>query len=599
MSYRATLILAGFLLLIINLTIYLSTLSPTVQFIDSGELAVACVKLGIAHPTGYPLYTLLGRLSVLLPFKDTIFRLNLLSLFSACLANLTLFFIILKIIKTQSDLKIWAALLASLIFSFTPILWSQATSNEVYSLNIFLNSVIIVLILLWRERLQKVGGSNLLYLLIFLYGLSFGNHMLVVVLSPALLFLLLSCERKALFRPTRMLLIGAFFLLGFSIYLYLPIRSSQNPVLDWSNPESWGAFKRHITGWQYQVWMFSESTEKLWANLGNFVRVFFRQFPFYLLPLSLLGIYELISKDRRILSFLLILFFANMFYGINYDISDIAPYFLGAFLVNSILIGTGLCFLFQIIRKIRIQKAVSYGIILSFVLLPFILLKKNYFGQDRSRNYLSYDLTSNMLRSMKKDGLILTNVWFHHSTWLYLKHVELKRPDLAFVSMISSFYSWYLDYVKQNYPTVYEKSEDLIQSYLEEIRKFENGQPYDLDLIRGRYLTMLNGFFLRNRTQRPIYDDLVGEQEVGGMLVKIPEGLVHSLRDTFGYYPYDFPDFELRGVIDQSTYMDERTRLYLRPYYFMTENRIKYLRYFGLEKEAGELWRRYKDLLQK
>ncbi|MGB5138628.1 MAG: DUF2723 domain-containing protein, partial [Candidatus Zixiibacteriota bacterium] len=52
-----------------TLILYLVTAYPTVAYIDSGELAVANWTLGIAHPTGYPLYTLIGRLFSLLPLE--------------------------------------------------------------------------------------------------------------------------------------------------------------------------------------------------------------------------------------------------------------------------------------------------------------------------------------------------------------------------------------------------------------------------------------------------------------------------------------------------------------------------------------------------
>jgi hypothetical protein len=83
------------------------------------------------------------------------------------------------------------------------------------------------------------------------------------------------------------------------------------------------------------------------------------------------------------------------------------------------------------------------------------------------------------------------------------------------------------------------------------------------------------------------------------MFVRIPEGLVSCLKDTFGYYPYNFPDFELRGLTDKTTYMDERTRVYLSPYSFMTRKRINYLMSFGLEEKARDLWMRYEKLLTK
>ncbi|MHB8337799.1 MAG: protein O-mannosyl-transferase family [Ignavibacteriaceae bacterium] len=60
--------------------VYLTTLAPSVVEIDAGELATVQATLGIAHPTGYPLFTMLGYLFSLIPFGfSKIYQLNLLT----------------------------------------------------------------------------------------------------------------------------------------------------------------------------------------------------------------------------------------------------------------------------------------------------------------------------------------------------------------------------------------------------------------------------------------------------------------------------------------------------------------------------------------
>ncbi len=602
------LIWAAVVILIFDVVIYLSTLSPAVGFIDSGELAVACAELGIAHPTGYPIYTVLGRIFTLLPVKDIIFRINLMSLLFVCLSSVILFFVVLKVIEPSFETKsrkntersyhvIWAAFLTSLIFSFTPTLWSQATSNEVYSLNVLFYNLIIILLLLWRSNSGKLKGERILFLLAFLYGLSFGNHMSTILLFPALIFFVISGQGWSIFDSKKVTLFLVLFILGLSIYLYLPVRSSQNPLLDWGNPETWATFKRHVTGWQYQVWMFSESTERFFANLGNFIRLFFHQFPFYLLPLSLLGIYELFSKRRTILIFLLIFFFANVLYGINYDIPDIDPYFLGSFLVNSILIGAGLSFLFHLIQKMKMKRVISHSIILCFLLIPLIVLKKNYYEGDRSRNYLAYDFASNLMRSVKKDAIILTDVWDHYSPWLYLRYIELKRPDVGYLDKELCRRSWYFNYIRMNYPDLFRTSQTEIKKFIKEVHPFENQLRFDPFVIEEAYVNMLNSFFAKNYGQKQVYDDLLGEKKIGQMFVKIPEGLVYRLKDSVKYYPFDFPDLELRGIDDQGLYKDERTLNNLKQYPLMVEARMNYLAYFDRKNEALKLKQKYLEYL--
>src|SRR5690606_14091612 len=59
--------------------VYLLTMSSAVGAADAFEFQVVAPQLGIAHPTGYPLYLLLGKLFSLLPFGTMAWRINLAS----------------------------------------------------------------------------------------------------------------------------------------------------------------------------------------------------------------------------------------------------------------------------------------------------------------------------------------------------------------------------------------------------------------------------------------------------------------------------------------------------------------------------------------
>ncbi|MCJ7750275.1 MAG: DUF2723 domain-containing protein, partial [Armatimonadetes bacterium] len=56
---------------VVLLAVYHATLIPTVIDQDSGELVAAAHVLGIPHPTGYPLWALLGRAFDYLPVGGT------------------------------------------------------------------------------------------------------------------------------------------------------------------------------------------------------------------------------------------------------------------------------------------------------------------------------------------------------------------------------------------------------------------------------------------------------------------------------------------------------------------------------------------------
>ncbi|HRK33650.1 MAG TPA: DUF2723 domain-containing protein, partial [Candidatus Hydrogenedentes bacterium] len=58
------------------LVVYVMTLGPTITGEDSGELVTAAYTLGIAHPPGYPIWCLLGKVFTFIPFGSVAWRVN-------------------------------------------------------------------------------------------------------------------------------------------------------------------------------------------------------------------------------------------------------------------------------------------------------------------------------------------------------------------------------------------------------------------------------------------------------------------------------------------------------------------------------------------
>ena len=125
----------GGLVFFISFVVYLKTLSPTVGFVDSGELTTVAYTLGIAHPTGYPLYTLLGRLFTLLPFGSIAWRVNIASAFFASLSTLFLYLLSKNLFtrmlsggeaNATATATVLSSFITALLFAFSTTLWSHA-----------------------------------------------------------------------------------------------------------------------------------------------------------------------------------------------------------------------------------------------------------------------------------------------------------------------------------------------------------------------------------------------------------------------------------------------------------------------------------------
>ncbi|MBU1345224.1 MAG: DUF2723 domain-containing protein [Proteobacteria bacterium] len=88
----------GLLVLFVSFGVYLHTLTPTVGFHDSGDMITASWVLGLPHPTGYPLYTLLGKVfCIIIPIGNIAYRMNMESALFASLAVMMTYFITLKL----------------------------------------------------------------------------------------------------------------------------------------------------------------------------------------------------------------------------------------------------------------------------------------------------------------------------------------------------------------------------------------------------------------------------------------------------------------------------------------------------------------------
>ena len=119
--------------------LYLRTLAPGLLFGDSAEFQVAAWQLGLAHPTGYPLYLIVGSLwqhLLALAGLSPAYALNVLSAFFGA-ATVALLYLCMVGWLQQSSFGVHrlAALLTALLFAVNFTFWSQNLIAEVYTLH--------------------------------------------------------------------------------------------------------------------------------------------------------------------------------------------------------------------------------------------------------------------------------------------------------------------------------------------------------------------------------------------------------------------------------------------------------------------------------
>lgn len=555
---------------LIPFIVYVITLAPSVTFIDAGELATVATKLGVAHPTGYPLFTVLGNLFTNIPIGDEIYRLNLMSAVVSSLALLMFFNLLIFIFKELnlseelnsvknniSDEVIYNISLASVfILAFSKTFWDTANAIEVYSLHTFFLVTNIYLFLKANSFNPKENDlenqrEKKWLLFAFVLGLSFTNHLSTIFLSVGFLYLYFAVNGFNKISFKRILILSIPFLLGYSVYLYLFVRA-ENSVISWGYPNNFENFWRHFTGKQFSIWMFSS-----FENAGKQFSYFTTNYPleFFYIPLLIAvpGLYEISKKSKKLFYFTILLFGFCILYAINYDIYDIDSYFLLAFIVTAIWAAFGFLFL---VKKFKDSKAISFAIILT-CLIP---LSQNYSKVDKSKSYFVEDYTINIFNTAPENSIIITSQWdFFISSSLYQQFVKNIRPDIIIIDKELMRKTWYMHYLQIHYPDIYEKSKSEFEIYHIELLKFEiNSERYmtpktetdtqDLRKIKTAFMNLLNSIVDENYPDREIFTTFEIEdnkdETFGKNYMKIPQGLLVKYSKDKSYTEYKYPDYK-------------------------------------------------------
>jgi hypothetical protein len=202
--------------------LYALTSPRTVALEDDGLFTLSSYFLGIEHPPGYPLFTLIGHLFTKLPFGSVAYRVHLASALFGGLSCAAAWLCARALIPGRLP-----AYLAAFGLGLSPVFWSQSIIAEVYSLNTFMFLSLVFLGLRAcppaAQPIEGVAARRILYWMAFLFGLSLSNHWpLMLLVAPAFVVLLWPVRAELVRRLPALLGLVA---LGLLPYVWLVFRS--------------------------------------------------------------------------------------------------------------------------------------------------------------------------------------------------------------------------------------------------------------------------------------------------------------------------------------------------------------------------------------
>ena len=525
--------LAGLAISLFFFFLYLYTCSHRPNMAgDSAEMIGVSYSLGIAHPPGYPLYTLLGFLFTRLPLGSIAFRVNLSSVIYHSLAVFLFFACSLKITRNRA-----ASAIAAVTVAFAPLFWFYSLIAEVFPLNDLLVLLLVFTAIRTRERWQEgnpAGATRFVVLLAFLCGISLCNHHTVVLTFPMILLFILRPLVEVLKRPRYILLCLLALLAGLLPYIYLPISASRGPYMNFGDPSSLRNFLDVITRRHYgtsKLWLGPEAVNRLdlvldfVKTLGNQVHVagFF------------LGAIGMIYAARKRLGDFIPLTCGLLFLGVVFpylanvkisgifQISTVERFYLLPTIVFAFFIAEGSAGLLALCRqalqgaKIRADiKAMLIWLLVLLLALPFLLpARATATDVSLREDTLGETYVHDLMASVEEGSVIFVIGDIAIQLTEYKQVSGEAEKKAIYIIQPFLFSPWYAETVEKWYP-------DLKFPRLEELLS----QGYT------RYGTFRAGiidYIVRNNPQIPSFHLLAKVPELEGEYDLVPWGVTYKI----------------------------------------------------------------------
>ena len=458
--------LVGYSIFLFSFLVYFLTMDRTVSWWDCGEFIATGYGLQVGHPPGAPLYQLVTHCFMLLSFGNPALVAPLSNLVSVLCASLTvlLLFLSARLLLSRAGYSprrsLFGAVVGALCYLFCDTAWFSAVESEVYAMAMLFCALTVWLTLRWEQR----GDGRRLILVAFLLGLGICVHLMTLLVSPMLLWIILRNRRDFRPRHARILIPAAlFFLLGLAPYAVIPIRAAANPPINEGHPSTYEDFKKYFQRDQYakaplypRQWRdrdianwpswgggdpdsFWDNTKYWFTYQLGYMYCRYLMYNYigrlndhwgiivvFALPF-LLGLWGMVAHRRRrrgdFRALLLLFLFGGVILNLYLNHPCYEPRERDYAYVLSFY-----AFAFWIAFGVASLAKGKWALLL--LLAPLLMAVGNWSDHDRSRCHSVHDIAMAHLQSCDHGALLFTYGDNDTFPLWYLKHVENRRPDI-------------------------------------------------------------------------------------------------------------------------------------------------------------------------
>ena len=637
--------IAALFAFLVPLFVYVRTLTPTVPFWDSGEFIATSYILGLPHPPGNPVYTILGRMMSLIPLGSVAWKVNFMSALASALTALFTFLI------TVRSLRRWwpedkgpvparrlaceiGGLVAAFFIAFSNSFWDSAIEAEVYSLSSFLLIFTVWLAFNWWDHLGETGNDRLLVLIVYLLSISSAVHLGTVLVAPGLL-VLFAIARPNYFKTGKFwasaALLGGFvlflwvnefsadvdvpvaliltllaalvavyalnhkklvkhnlftwwmiaLLVGFTVQLFLLVRSQQHPNVNEGAPETFHTWKDYLLRKQYGPSSPFERRADLWYQINHmYLRYVGQQYtvtrgfgpfgpdsfwvlavnsiPFVLLAF---GAWWNWKRDKKTFWFFLtqnvvmgpaLIFYLNF---TDHEVRERDYFFTNSYHFLAIWMGMGAAGVLEWIaralepararavapaavpgeangrRVVPSGLAATFGgersgfwiAALALTGISLLPLKDGWYEHDRSGFYIAHDYAYNMLAPLAPNAIVITNGDNDTFPLWYIQEVEKVRKDVRVVNLSLLNTPWYIKQLRDQEPRVPFTFTD---AQLDQMQPYQDEKTGKIIWVKDQAIAdmvKVNGW------RKPIYMAVTVPEQLGFDQNEVLEGLVFRI----------------------------------------------------------------------
>jgi hypothetical protein len=670
--------IAGAILAVgVPLWTYIRTVTPTVPFWDSGEFIATSYILGLPHPPGNPVYTMLGRMMSLIPIETIAWRVNFMSSIASALACFfTFLFTVRALQRTVASEPagvasqigcILGGVAAAWLTAFASSFWDSAIEAEVYSLSSFIIALTIWLGFRWWDHVGEPGNDKLLLLIVYLLAVSTGVHLGTILIAPGLLALFIMV-RPSYFRNPKFLVPSLFFafflllyamngmfhigvpsslfgvilglaalyaalnhrfyfrnnlfgwwtlliLLGFSVQVFLLIRSQQMPMINEGSPTTISSWLEYLSRKQYgpsnpferraELWyqiqhMYLRYVGQQWhlierigqLDLASFWVKAVNAIPYFLF---FMGAWWNYRRDRTTFWFFLVthvimgpglIFYLNF---TDHEVREREYFFTNSYHFMAVWMGMGAGASFHALAKAlgprtdrapkraaggngdrvdaaeleplpraassRLWLGAAGAAILAVGLLP---MRTGWYTHDRSGFYIAHDYAYNMLAPLEPGAVVFTNGDNDTFPLWYIQEVEGVRKDVRVVNLSLLNTPWYIRQLRDLEPKVPLSYTDAQLAVLAPYQDEKTGEVVWVKDLATADIIKTNAW------RRPIYLAVTVPDQMGLEKRLTLEGLVFRVNPVESGRAVDvdktlknlYSVFQYRGLLDKNRAYD-------------------------------------------